>query len=124
VANAEAAHPCHEVSWEAEAAIDGHEALRRLYRGFRDLDEARALMATEPGDSCRLIDRRPLLRLNVQTSRCPSSRSSSRWSGHLVVSVQQDGLHPGRRGLRQRPGAKHARADDHRLLRATRPRPD
>jgi hypothetical protein len=58
VAKVETEHPCYEVSWEAEAMIDGHNAIRRLYRGFRDPDEARAFLATDPGDSCRLIDRR------------------------------------------------------------------
>ena len=54
----EAAHPCYEVSWVAEATIDGHTAARRLYRGLRDLDEAMAYFENEPGGSCRLIDRR------------------------------------------------------------------
>ena len=58
VAKVEAAHPCYEVSWEAGATIDGNNAVRRLYRGFTSLDEAKAFMATDPGDSCRLIDRR------------------------------------------------------------------
>ena len=58
VARVEADHPCYEVSWEAEATIDGHAATRCLYRGFRDLYEARAFMETEPGDTCGLIDRR------------------------------------------------------------------
>ena len=57
VSRAEADHPCFEVSWMGEATIDGSTASRRLYRGFRDLDESRAFLATEPGDSCRLIDR-------------------------------------------------------------------
>jgi len=58
VARIEDAHPCYEVSWEAEAMIDGHNATRRLHRGCQDLDEARAFHDTEPGDSCRLINRR------------------------------------------------------------------
>jgi hypothetical protein len=56
VESKEAAHPCYEVSWEAEAIIDGHDATRRLYRGFTDLDDAVAFMASDPGESCRLID--------------------------------------------------------------------
>ncbi len=51
-------HPCYEVSWMGEATIDGHTAVRRLYRGFTDLDEARAFYETDPGEYCRLIDRR------------------------------------------------------------------
>lgn len=58
VAEREAAHHCFEVSWEAEATIDASTASRRLYRGFRSLDEARAFSETAPGESCRLIDRR------------------------------------------------------------------
>ena len=58
VIETEAAHPCHEVSWEAEATIDGHYAVRRLYRGFTSLEEARAFLLSNPGDSCRLINRR------------------------------------------------------------------
>ena len=58
VIETEAAHPCHEVSWEAEATIDGHYAVRRLYRGFTSLEDARAFRLSDPGDSCRLIDRR------------------------------------------------------------------
>lgn len=54
----EARHPCYEVSWEAEATIDSHTAVRRIYRGFRDLHEAKNFLETEPGDSCRLIDRK------------------------------------------------------------------
>jgi hypothetical protein len=53
----EAGHPCYEVSWEAEATIDGYTATRRLYRGFKNQDQARAFMSSDPGDSCRLIDR-------------------------------------------------------------------
>ena len=53
----EAAHPCYEVSWKREATIDGHTAARRLYRGFRNLDEATAYFESDPGEACRLIDR-------------------------------------------------------------------
>ena len=53
----EAAHPCFEVSWKGEATIDGHAANRRLYRGFRRLDDARAFMESDSGGACRLIDR-------------------------------------------------------------------
>ncbi len=58
IARREAAHPCYQVSWEGEATIDGHTAVRRLYRGFKDLDTARAFLESDPGDCCRLIDRR------------------------------------------------------------------
>ncbi len=54
----EFAHDCYQVSWEAEATIDECHAKRRLYRGFNDLGQARAYFETEPGESCRLIDRR------------------------------------------------------------------
>ena len=54
----EAAHPCYEVSWEAEATIDGHAAARRLYRAFTDPDAAMAFIEGDPGEACRLIDRR------------------------------------------------------------------
>jgi hypothetical protein len=54
----ESNHPCYEVSWDAEATIDGHNAVRRLYRGFTSLEEAKAFLATDPGDSYCLIDRR------------------------------------------------------------------
>ena len=54
----EAAHPCYEVSWEGEATIDGHAAARRLYRAFTDLDAAMAFVESDPGEACRLIDRR------------------------------------------------------------------
>lgn len=57
-ARAEAAHPCFEVSWDGEVVIDGENAARRLYRGFKGLDEARAFLDNDPGDSFRLIDRR------------------------------------------------------------------
>lgn len=58
VAERELAHPCYEVSWNGKVVIDGDNATRRLYRGFRSLDEAGTFMATDPGNSCRLIDRR------------------------------------------------------------------
>ena len=54
----EEAHPCYEVSWEGEATIDGHTASRRHYRAFTDLDQAGAFLGCDPGESCRLIDRR------------------------------------------------------------------
>ena len=54
----EAPHLCYQVSWEGEATIDGHTADRRLYRGFTELDQARAFLESDPGESCRLIDRR------------------------------------------------------------------
>ena len=113
VIRAEAQHPCYEVSWEAEATIDGNEAFRRLYRGFRDLDEARAFLATDPGDSCRLLDRStgerlaaPCLRLIVPTSRSPSSRSKSLAGAVDLTSCfgLKEGLHPAGREGRQRPG--------------------
>jgi hypothetical protein len=53
----EAAHPCFEVSWEAEAVIDGHPAARRLYRAFTDQTQARAFLRSDPGGSCRMTDR-------------------------------------------------------------------
>ncbi len=53
----EAEYPCFQVSWEAEAIIDGCTAVRRHYRAFTDLDEARAFLESDPGESCRLIDR-------------------------------------------------------------------
>jgi hypothetical protein len=58
VTRTEAPFSCYEVSWEGEAVIDGHAADRLLYRGFTDLDQARAFREGDPGDSCRLIDRR------------------------------------------------------------------
>ena len=57
VRNREAAFPCYQVSWKAEATIDGYSTVRRLYRGFTSLVHAEAFMRTEPGESCRLIDR-------------------------------------------------------------------
>jgi hypothetical protein len=58
VRRTESSVPCYEVSWEGEAVIDGHAADRRMYRGFRDLKSATAFREGDPGDSCRLIDRR------------------------------------------------------------------
>ena len=58
MARKENAHSCYEVSWEGEVVIDGSTATRRLYRGFTSLDEARAFLATDPGEYSRLIDRR------------------------------------------------------------------
>jgi hypothetical protein len=58
VARREEAHPCYEVSWDGEAAIDGHTAVRRLFRGFTDLDTALSFVDGDPGDRCQLIDRR------------------------------------------------------------------
>jgi hypothetical protein len=58
VRGTEASSPCYQVSWEGEAVIDGHATDRRLYRGFRDLGSATAFREGDPGDSCRLIDRR------------------------------------------------------------------
>jgi hypothetical protein len=57
VASKEAAYPCYEVSWVAEATIDGHSAVRRLYRGFKDEEQARAFLESEPGEVSRMIDR-------------------------------------------------------------------
>lgn len=57
VARRESAHPCFQVSWEAEATIDGHAAARRHYRGFTDPERARAFLESDPGESCRIIDR-------------------------------------------------------------------
>mgnify|MGYP001031285476 CR=1 FL=1 len=54
----ESASPCYEVSWVGEATIDGHAAVRRLYRGFTDLDAAMAFVEDDPVDARRLIDRR------------------------------------------------------------------
>jgi hypothetical protein len=53
----EADFPCFQVSWEQEATIDECTAVRRHYRAFTDLDEARAFLESDPGESCRLIDR-------------------------------------------------------------------
>jgi hypothetical protein len=58
ISEREAVHPCYEVSWQAEATIDGSTASRRLYRGFRSLEEARAFLESDPGEYSRLIDRR------------------------------------------------------------------
>ena len=53
----EIAFPCFQVSWEAEAIIDGCASVRRHYRGFTDPERARAFLDSDPGESCRLIDR-------------------------------------------------------------------
>ena len=53
----EIAFPCYQVSWEAEAIIDGCSSVRRHYRGFTDPERARAFLDSDPGESCRLIDR-------------------------------------------------------------------
>ena len=50
-------HPCYHVSWKAEATIDEYATVRRLYRGFTSLGRAEAFLRTDPGESCRLIDR-------------------------------------------------------------------
>src|SRR4051812_3548154 len=36
--------PCHQVSWEDEATIDGCSAMRRHYRGFTSPDRAEAFL--------------------------------------------------------------------------------
>ena len=53
----EAEYPCFQVSWKAEAIIDECKAVRRRYRAFTHLDEARAFLESDPGESCRVIDR-------------------------------------------------------------------
>jgi hypothetical protein len=53
----EADSPCYQVSWEAEATIDECTAIRRHYRAFTDLDLAEVFLQSDPGESCRLIDR-------------------------------------------------------------------
>ena len=58
VTRTEAPFSCYQVSWVDEAVIDGHAADRRLYRAFTDLAQAGAFRGSDPGDSCRLIDRR------------------------------------------------------------------
>ena len=50
--------PLYQVSWTGEATIDGHAADRRHYRAFTELGSARAFLESDPGESCRLIDRR------------------------------------------------------------------
>lgn len=59
IARRDEARPCYEVSWEDQATIDGHTAVRRLFRGFTDLETATEFLESDPGDSCRLIDCRP-----------------------------------------------------------------
>ncbi len=56
VARRESARPCLQVSWEAGAIIGGDASVRRHYRAFTDLDQARAFLASDPGESCRMID--------------------------------------------------------------------
>lgn len=58
VARREAAHPCYQVSWHGEATIDGHTAVRQLFRSFTDLGTAMRFLESDPGDDCRLIDGR------------------------------------------------------------------
>lgn len=58
VARRESAHPCYQVSWHGEATIDGHTSVRRLFRGFTDPNSAMKFLESDPGDDCRLIDRR------------------------------------------------------------------
>jgi hypothetical protein len=65
VAKREASHPCYEVSWMADAKIDGNFSTRRLVRGFTSLDDARAFFDTDPGEYCHLIDRRTGERVEV-----------------------------------------------------------
>ena len=57
VRNRETAFQCYQVSWEAEAIIDGCASVRRHYRGFKDPERARAFLGSEPGELCELIDR-------------------------------------------------------------------
>jgi hypothetical protein len=54
----EEARRCLEISWEGEVTIDGHAAVRRLYRAFTDLEQAIAFLEGDPGDACRIINRR------------------------------------------------------------------
>ena len=61
----EAEYPCHQVSWEAEAMIDGCASVRRHYRGFTDPDRARAFMDSDPGESSRLFDRHSATTANI-----------------------------------------------------------
>jgi hypothetical protein len=53
----EAVNSCYQVLWEAEATIDECKAIRCQYRAFTDLDQARAFLESDPGESCRVIDR-------------------------------------------------------------------
>ena len=53
----EAEYPCFQVSWEAEAVIDGCASVRRHYRCFTDLIQAQVFAESDPGESCRIIDR-------------------------------------------------------------------
>ena len=58
-------HPCFQVSWKAEATIDEYTSVRRLYRGFTSLGQAEAFLRTDPGESCRLIDRHAVMGSSV-----------------------------------------------------------
>ena len=58
VARQESALACYQVSWKSQATIDGHTTDRRHYRGFTDLGSAMDFLESDPGESCRLIDRR------------------------------------------------------------------
>ena len=53
----ETAFPCYQVSWKAEATIDEYTTMRRLYRGFTSMERAEDFLRSDPGESCRLIDR-------------------------------------------------------------------
>jgi hypothetical protein len=65
----EEAHPCFEVSWEGEATIDGHTSAQRLHRGFTALDSAMSFVEDDPGDACRLIDRRNVEAVAYRSAR-------------------------------------------------------
>ncbi len=62
-------HPCYEVSWEGEATIDGHSAIRRHYRAFTDPEAAKTLIEGDHGEACRLIDRSTGEAVLVQATR-------------------------------------------------------
>ncbi len=57
VARQEEARPCYEVSWNGEVTLNGHTAVRRLFRAFTDLGSALSFVDGDPGNRCRLIDR-------------------------------------------------------------------
>jgi hypothetical protein len=57
VKHKETIFPCYQVSWEQEATIDECSAVRRHYRAFTHVDEARVFLESDPGEACRLIDR-------------------------------------------------------------------
>ncbi|ODT99465.1 MAG: hypothetical protein ABS79_04475 [Planctomycetes bacterium SCN 63-9] len=65
----EEAHPCFEVSWEGEATIDGHTSAQRLHRGFTALDSAMSFVEDDPGDACRMIDRRNVEAVTSRSAR-------------------------------------------------------